>query len=109
MNPTQKRENVIGDIRKFKGKCTSIIDIKVKLIEEFEDQVPPTTRFSVGYFMGHQSMKKWLMTEDDLDAMYSELKLAGKNDVCLWCDKCSEGSEGESQRKRRRDASPGPT
>lgn len=109
MNPTRKRENVVRDIRKFKGKFTSIIDIKVKLMEEFEDQVPPTTRFSVGYFVGRQSMKKWLVTEDDLDAMYSELKVADKNDVCLWCDGCSEGNEGESQRKRKRDASPGPT
>lgn len=42
------------EIRKFHGK---FIDIKVKLMEEFEDQVPPTTCFPVGYFLGWQSTK----------------------------------------------------
>lgn len=59
--------------------------MKVKLMEEFDDQVPPTTRFSVGYFAGRQSTKKWLVTQEDLTAMCAELRQAGKNDVCLWC------------------------
>ena len=54
-------------------------------MEEFDDQVPPTTRFSVGYFAGRQSTKKWLVTQEDLTAMCAELRQAGKNDVCLWC------------------------
>ena len=40
-------------------------------MEEFEDHVPPTTCFSVGYFAGRQSTKKWLITQEDLTAMYS--------------------------------------
>ena len=65
-------------MRKFKGIFTSVIDLKVKLMEEFEDQVPPTTHFSVGYFEGWQSTKKWLASQDDLTAMYSSLKKSGK-------------------------------
>ena len=68
MNPTRKRENIVRDIRKFKGKFTSIIDIKWKLMEEFDDQVLPLLHVSFGHFVGCQSMKKWLVTEDDLDA-----------------------------------------
>ena len=108
MNPTRKRDCVVRDIRKFRGKFTSVVDMKVKLMEEFDTQVPPTTRFSVGYFAGRQSTKKWLVTQEDLTAMYAELRQAGKNDVCLWCDGCSEESESENQRKRKRDGSPGP-
>ena len=33
-------------------RAGTISNLKVKLMEEFEDQVPPTTRFSVGYFGG---------------------------------------------------------
>ena len=91
-------------MRKFKGILTSVIDLKVKLMEEFEDQVPPTTRFSIGYFEGWQSTKKW---QDDLTAMYSSLKKSGKTDVYLWCDGCSEETD-ESSRKRKRDDSLGP-
>ena len=40
------------------GRFSSVIDIKIKLMEELEDQVPPTTHFSVGYFVGRQSTKK---------------------------------------------------
>ena len=78
-------------------------------MEEFEDQVPPTTRFSLGYFAGRQSTKKWLVSDEDLIAMYSELGQTGKTDVCLWCDGRPEGSENENQRKRKREGSPGPT
>ena len=32
-------------------------------MEEIEDEVPITTKFSVGYFAdGKQTMKKWLVT-----------------------------------------------
>ena len=94
-------------MRKFKGIFTSVIDLKVKLMEEFEDQVPPTTRFSVGYFEGRQSTKKWLVSQDDLTAMYSSLKKSGKTDVYLWCDGYSEEAD-ESSRKCKRDDSLGP-
>ena len=105
MNPRRKRDNVVRDIRKLNRKFTSIIDLKVKLMEKLEDQVPTTTCSYVGYFAGQQSTKKWLVTDEDLQAMYSELMQAGKSDMCLWCN----GSNGTNQRKRKRDDSLGPT
>lgn len=63
-------------------------------MEEFEDQVPPTTRFSVEYFEGQQSTKKWLVTQEDLAVMYSVMRQSGKTDVCWWCDGYSQ--EGEN-------------
>ncbi len=76
-------------------------------MEEFEDQVPLTTHYSVGYFEGRQSTKKWPVTQEDLTATYSIMRQSGKTKVSLWCDGCSEDSD--SQRKRKRDGSPGPT
>jgi len=39
-------------------------------MDELEDEVPATTRFSMGYYEGKQSTKKWIVTQEDLDAMY---------------------------------------
>ncbi len=72
---------MVRDIRRVRGKFTSIVDLKVKLMEEFENHVPPTTRFSVGYFEGRQSTKKWLVTQEDLTATYSIMRQSGKTKV----------------------------
>lgn len=38
-------------------------------MEELEENVPQTTRFSVGYFL--QSTKYWICNEEDLNVMYT--------------------------------------
>ena len=45
-----------------------------------------------------------LVTDVDLQTMYSELRQAGKSEVCLWCNR----SDCPNQRKHKRDDSPGP-
>ena len=54
----KKKENVMRDLRKFTGKFTSVVQLKAKLIEEFEKQVPSTLHSSVGYIEECQSTKK---------------------------------------------------
>ena len=49
-------------------------------MEEFKDELPETTDFEVGYFYGEQSAKRWIVTQEDLDAMYKIDKLL------LWAD-----------------------
>ena len=77
-------------------------------MEEFEDQVPPTTRFSVGYFEGRQSTKKWMVTKEDLNAMYSTMELAHRTEILLWCNGFDSESDDKSKKKRKRDSSPAP-
>ena len=89
LNPAKKKDSMVRDIRQCVSRSTTV--------EEFKDQLPPTTRFSVGYFIGCLSMKKWIVTQEDLEAMYTELIKAKKTQVCLWC----EGGCDESQGKRR--------
>ena len=94
INQSWRKDSIVRDLRKFRGKFSSIVHMKVKLMEGFEDQVPPTTHFFVGYFVGRQSTKKWrLVSQEDLIAMYSELAQGGKTHVCLWCDGYSEESK----------------
>ena len=56
--------------------------MKKKLMEEFKDELPETTDFKVGYFYGKQSAKRWIVTQEDLDAMYK----TGKDKLLLWAD-----------------------
>ena len=58
INPAKKKENVVRDLRNFSGKFSSIVELKAKLIEGLQKQVPSTLNFSVGYFEGRQSTKK---------------------------------------------------
>ena len=83
MNPIRKRGSIVRDIWKFHSKFTSVVDLKLKLMEEFDEQVPPTTLFSVRYFAGWQSTTKWLVTQEDFTAMYSELRQGGKRYVLV--------------------------
>ena len=39
-------------LHRFKSQFDSVVAIRVKLAEEFKEQVPNTLDFSVGYFEG---------------------------------------------------------
>ena len=58
------------ELCQFSGKFSSQIDLKVKLIEQFENQLPTTLTFNIGYYDGHQSEKRWVCDKHDLEAMY---------------------------------------
>ena len=54
--------------------------------------MPSTLNFSVGCFEGRQSTKKWLVSTEDLHAMYFAFQQSGKADIFLWYDGvCDEG------------------
>ena len=84
-------------------KFESVTQIKMKLIEEFGDQVPSQLDFSVGYYDGSQQAKTWLVTRNDLDALYKKY-LNGGN-VALWCD--GRSTDSVPKRKRNLDSQPG--
>jgi len=45
--------------------------IRIKLIDEPEDQVPEKFDFNIGYYEGKQQSKVWLVSTEDLKLMYS--------------------------------------
>ena len=61
INPHLKKDAIIRDLRKFNGRFKTIIDLKVRLMDEFGDQIPPSTTFGVGYFAGRVSAKYWII------------------------------------------------
>ena len=77
INPNKKSDVVVHQLHSFCSKFT----LRVKLIEEFQEQIPDSLRFSVGYCDGCHQMS--LINREDLRAMYSIF--GGK--MILWCDK----------------------
>ena len=66
----------------FTEKFSSIVAIKLLLIDKFGDQVADNLDFNLGYFEG--SKKRWLCSTEDLNAMYKSLKK--DEEVLLWCE-----------------------
>ena len=53
----KKTNFIVCAAHQFHGRFSSVVDLKAKLMEEFQEQVPKTVSFNVGYFEGHQSTK----------------------------------------------------
>ena len=98
---------MIREIYNYRDKFESITAMKLKLMDDFPGQVPSTMDFQIGYFMGRQSAKYWLMCQADLDSMYKSLN--GKQSLLLWCDgKTTEAISGETSTKSRKRKSASP-
>ena len=98
INPIRKKD-VVRELRHFHGRFNSITDIKVWLMEEFEESVPQITKFAVGYFQ--QSTKHWICSEEDLNALYT----TNDKQIILWCDGREEDhieSTPRSSKKRKK-------
>jgi len=90
-NPQKKSDGVLRQLH-FNSKFESLLALRVKLIEEFQDQVPNIVVFNVGYFEGQQYSKISLVTTEDLTAMYVRYL---KGEVTLWCDGCTQATGQE--------------
>ena len=103
INPSKKSDVVLRHLNCHTDKFETVTEIKMKLIEEFGDQVPSQLDFSVGYYDGNQQAKTWLVTKDDLDALYT--KYPNGENVALWCD--GRSTDSAPKRKRDLDSQPG--
>ena len=52
------------------SKFESVNGLRVQLMDEFEEHVPSTATFGVGYFEGKHQSKIWLVTPEDLKKLY---------------------------------------
>ena len=107
-NPQRKSEVIVRQLHHFHTRFESVITLHAKLIEEFKEQVPNSLNFNVGYFEGPSHSKVWLVSNDDLDAMYARYP---RGDITLWCDSRSEredegtGVSGRSAKRRKEETS----
>ena len=102
INPRRKSDAVIRELRKFTGRFNSITDVKVRMMEEFDEYVPASTRFSIGYYEGQT--KRWICTEDDLSKLYEIYSKQLGKVILLWCEgrRNDQDSDGESSSKAKK-------
>ena len=100
INPQRRSEVIVRQLHHFKSQFDSVVAIRVKLAEEFKEQVPNTLDFSVGYFEGQQHTKVWLISKDDLEAMYTRYP---RGEITLWCHGRDVGVQESGQGKRKKE------
>ena len=93
IDPKKKTNLIVHEVHQFHGQFSSVIDLKAKLMEEFQEQVPETVFFNVGYFEGRQSTKKWIYSQEDLETMYKVC--AAKSEILLWCNSANATASDE--------------
>ena len=102
VNPAKKTDFICCELHHFNSRFESVTAIRMKLIDEFQQQVPNSVSFSIGYFERRQQTKLWLVTNDDLKSMYSKYP---EGEGTLWCDGRSDEEEVRERSGRKRDAS----
>jgi len=88
INPRAKKESIIIDWHGVSNKFGSVSELKKKLAESLSPHVAELSTdgmdgFKVGYFHGRPQMKSWIVSEEDLQSMYS---LSNGKEILLWCD-----------------------
>ena len=63
-------------------------------MEEFEDYVPESTRFAVGYFEGQT--KRWICNEEDLSKLYEVYTKCPDKEIMLWCEGRNDENSSDS-------------
>ena len=99
INPTRKSEVCVRSLNDYSAKFDTVTALRVKLIDTFQDSVPNTMDFSVGYFEGSQKSKVSLVVSEDLKTMYNYFPRGGP--ITLWCDGRYE--DDPPTRKRKKD------
>lgn len=103
-DPERRSKFILRDMHNVSHKFASVRTLQSALYHEFDDQIPDGD-FNVGYFEGSSHKKKWLVSADDLTAMYAKFK--GKKNIPLWCDGKEmpydeDDEEEEHSRKKRK-------
>ncbi|SMN02688.1 hypothetical protein SPONN_1479 [uncultured Candidatus Thioglobus sp.] len=99
-NPARKSDVVVRHLHHFHGKFDSLLNLHVKLVEEFKEQVPDSLSFNIGYFEGQKHAKMLMGSEEDLQAMYMRYP---SGEVTLWCDGRKSEENGSAAKKRKRE------
>ena len=74
--------------------------MKLKLIEAFEDKVPPMSQLKCGYLEKRTNAKRWVEDDKDLDAMYKSFK--DSSEITLWCEGPTSEEQGPKRGKKRK-------
>ena len=102
-NPKRNKKPITRQLHQFSGHFRSLMDMRVRLLEELGDDLPNTVDFDIGFYE-KRSSKYWLVIPDYLKRMYEKCK--ENSDIPLWCDATDIGPP-KKLGKRKRDDSTG--
>lgn len=76
---------------------TSIEDMKQRLKSVLNENISG----DIGYYEGKQSMKRWLLEDEDVSQMYSK----GAREICLWFERSCEDRDEIPKEKKKKEES----
>ena len=93
INPKRKSEHITKVWHNVDKKFATCKELKLKLIETFEDKLPNFSELKCGFL--EKGSKCWVEDDDDLEAMYEIFDSA--DEITIWC----EGRLSEEQRRKK--------
>ena len=91
----RKRKPVIKQLYKLKNVVfTSIEDMKHRLKSVLNENLAG----DIGYYEGKQSMKRWLLEDEDVSQMYTK----GAREICLWFERSYEDKARDEVPKEKK-------
>jgi len=75
VNPAKKTDFICRELHHFNSRFESVTAIRMKLIDEFQQQVPNSVSFSIGYFERRQQSCGWLQMMIEDPCILSTLKV----------------------------------
>jgi len=83
-NPMKRKKPITRQLHHYDKKFESVSQLKSHITDELTEEMPNHASTDVGYFVGRQSAKVWLISNKDLEKMYQKCKVGSK--IALWCD-----------------------
>ena len=98
INPKKKSGFVLLTWHQVSSRFESIAELKLKLMDDFQEFVSSTPNFQVGFIEGRSS-QQWIIAREDLNTMYMSAK---DDEITLWCDKKVDPLEQGTQSRKRK-------
>ena len=102
INPQKRSDFIVLTWHQVKERFLTPSQLKKRLSESFPERVPPHMDFHVGYFEGKANAKCWIVSEEDIQAMY-DAHFEG-DVITVWCDGRGKTEDTSVSRKRKKDA-----
>ena len=83
INPEQRSRFVTKIWHHVRDRFNSLDLLKLRLIETFEDKLPPLSELELGYLEKKTNAKRWIEDRDDLEAYQA---FSSGDEITLWCD-----------------------
>ena len=93
-----KRSFIVRQLHHFTDQFTSIDHLMEVLHSEIETDL--SSDYNMGYFEGRAHSKQWLVSDEDIKAMYRKFSKGGR--ISLWCEniECERERSPPSKKKK---------